>query len=204
MLPVTYTFTKWGDVVTISEWRFDNPKLDDYELHKELWKAFKSDKNHERPFLFRSTRVEKMSYAIMLSHYEPEELNSMTRKSNFAPVLENGSYYNFVLRANAIKRLKDERCRVPLISQVSLTDWLERKLAGAARISFVEINDGERLHFWKCGKSKGKECSVDIARTDYSGAIECIDKDSLLSLICNGIGPAKGFGCGLLLLKKLS
>jgi CRISPR system Cascade subunit CasE len=194
--------------VIVSEWIFDDPKheLNDYYLHQKLWTAFnKEDKKQERPFLFRSLREGNKLSAIMLSHCEPEELKNMKRKSNFAPVLEKNNLYRFILRANAIKRLNNEdRCRVPLISQVSLIGWLERKLAGAARISFIEVNEGERLRFKKNDNKKGEKCTVDIARTDYSGTIECIDKNSLYSLICKGIGPAKGFGCGLLLLGKLS
>jgi len=195
-------------VVILSEWEFDDPKykLNDYNLHQKLWTAFKDDKSLERRFLFRSARIGKNKLsAIMLSNEEPNEPNHMKRKLSFEPVLKNGDFYYFTLRANVIKRLNNEQgCRVPLISQVSQIDWLEKKLAGAAHISFVEVNEGERLHFMKDDKHKGKKCTVDIARTDYSGTIECIDKDSLFSLICKGVGPAKGFGCGLLLLRRLS
>jgi len=195
--------------VILSEWRFDDPKhsLNDYCLHKELWTAFNKDEKQKRPFLFRSSRNENKLSVIVLSYCEPEEIEGqkhIMRKLSFTPVLEKGRYYNFVLRANVIKRLNNERCRVPLISQVSLIDWLKKKLGGAASISFVEVNEGERLHFKKDDKNKGEKCYVDIARTDYSGTIKCIDKNSLLSLVHNGIGPAKGFGCGLLLLRKLS
>lgn len=104
--------------------------LNDYTLHQSLWKAFPAPSGTVRPFLFRSEQKTDGINVLVLSSTEPQKMNDvdLLRKVIFAPRFEKGARYRFFLRANPIKKLKAERCRVPLVSEKSLLQWLERKL----------------------------------------------------------------------------
>ena len=60
--------------------------------------------------------------------------------------------------------------------------------------------DGYRiLDFLKDGR--GERRPVRLAVMDISGTLVVRDPEALRQAISQGIGPAKGFGCGLLLVR---
>ena len=111
-------------------------------------------------------------------------------------MFQTKTYYRFLLRANPIKRLSKQRCRVPLIGEENLNAWLSRKFEGSATLVETVPTLRTDLNFCK-GDNWGK-----ITTIDFEGVIQCNDKDNLLRLVSSGIGTAKAFGCGLLLLKN--
>lgn len=52
----------------------------------------------------------------------------------------------------------------------------------------------------KYSEPKGKH-SVNISTIDFSGVLTVTDPESLTSALYKGIGPAKSFGCGLMLIR---
>ncbi len=124
----------------------------------------------------------------------------------------------FRLRANPVKsepkpRGADGRAprgkRVALTTPEAQVQWLNRQLAGgkpgtvAARLLSVAppdetgflvriVPDGWR-HFRKVSGSKGIGHFVVL-----EGTLEVQDSAAFRELVSAGIGPAKGFGCGLL------
>lgn len=77
--------------------------------------------------------------------------------------------------------------------------WLE---AQGQRLGFtpLEIVTGayrrEEFH-------DGAKRLATIARLDLSGTLRVTEPDKFLTALFNGIGPAKGFGCGLLLVRRM-
>ena len=182
----------------ISKWQFPSSLgKNPYALHRLLWKAFPGEGVKRRPFLFRSESDGKALSVIMLSDSEPLETegNALLRASPF-DIRLTSSPYAFSLRANPIKRLSQARCRVPLVGEESLLDWLTRKMGGICTLEKVTIRHREEMHFRKEG-IPGKIVSVD-----YEGLLFPRDPEALLLLMKQGIGPAKAFGCGLLLLGR--
>jgi CRISPR system Cascade subunit CasE len=105
---------------------------------------------------------------------------------------------HFALCANPIKRLKDARCRVPLIREDEQFSWLERKIEEAAQLLECQVSAIHPIHFRKDIRSApGK-----ILAVTFTGFLQVIEPMSLLALMKNGIGPAKSFGCGLLTLAR--
>lgn len=84
-----------------------------------------------------------------------------------------------------------------LIREEEQRTWLERKLAGAAAIEAATLQPRAPLYFRK-GNRAGKLVAIT-----FEGVLQVLDSTLMLSLLENGIGPAKGFGCGLLLVRKL-
>jgi CRISPR system Cascade subunit CasE len=67
----------------------------------------------------------------------------------------------------------------------------------------VKLNDtGLRVdgyHTWRQRTGRG----IALSTLDYEGELTVVDPDRFLNALFNGIGPAKAFGCGLLLLRRL-
>ncbi|MFQ5481020.1 MAG: type I-E CRISPR-associated protein Cas6/Cse3/CasE [Thermodesulfobacteriota bacterium] len=168
-----------------------------YDIHRLIWRLFPGRPDGERPFLYRVEGVKTGSMRLLVqSVVKPEPASDGIRilegPRTFEPVFHKGSLLRYLLRANPVKKLKEARCRVPLICEEDQRAWLERKLDAAARPVEVQVAQRNTLFFSK-GKMTGK-----IATVTYSGLMEVEDPELLGTLVTSGIGPAKGFGCGLL------
>lgn len=48
-----------------------------------------------------------------------------------------------------------------------------------------------------------KKRTISLSTVDYNGVLTVTDKDKFLEALSKGIGPAKGFGCGLMMIKRI-
>lgn len=141
----------------------------------------------------------------------------------FHPQPEMGLKLAFLLTANPVKTIVDAeaeakpdklkrhvekivrrvdqaprqpKSRVPLIKEEEQREWLARKLAGAAMIEAASVLPHAPTYFRK-GNRGGKLVAVT-----FEGILDVTDPARLTSLLENGVGPAKAFGCGLLLVRR--
>lgn len=91
---------------------------------------------------------------------------------------------------------RQPKSRVPLIKEDEQREWLARKLTGAATIEAVRVLPHAPTYFRK-GNRGGKLVTVT-----FEGVLSVTDPIHLTRLLENGIGPAKAFGCGLLLVRR--
>jgi CRISPR system Cascade subunit CasE len=110
-----------------------------------------------------------------------------------------GQRYRFRLLANPT--VTRNRKRYGLVGEATQREWLERRAEGCGfRLQDCTVIDEGLLPAWKKDegqkRSKGKRLTLRTAR--YEGLIEIIDPGALGKALENGIGPAKGLGCGLL------
>lgn len=76
--------------------------------------------------------------------------------------------------------------------------WLQRKAAESGfSIREAVIRSYERENFIRRGET------VTIGFVDYHGVLEVTDHDIFRKSIYSGIGRAKGFGCGLMLVRRV-
>ena len=119
-----------------------------------------------------------------------------------------GQRLAFVLTANPIKTIVDAqldaklgkqsgKCRVPLIKEEEQRQWLLRKLADAGTVEAVSVLPHAPTYFRK-GSRGGKLVTVT-----FEGVLNVTNPDCLVGFLENGIGPAKAFGCGLLLVRRI-
>lgn len=94
------------------------------------------------------------------------------------------------------KKPRPPSCRVPLIKEDEQRDWLVRRLATAATLESADILPHAPLYFRK-GKHPGK-----LVTCSFEGVLRVDDPERLILLLQNGIGAAKSFGCGLLLVRR--
>jgi CRISPR system Cascade subunit CasE len=113
-----------------------------------------------------------------------------------------------MLVANPVKTCKDQdenqnprlnkkgevkTCRIPLLKEEQQREWLQRKLLGAATLQALTLRPNLPLYFRKKGETPGK-----IVTVTFEGVLLVNEPNQMQSLMVTGIGPAKGFGCGLL------
>jgi CRISPR system Cascade subunit CasE len=183
-----------------------------YDVHRVLWGYFPDQKNIERGFLFR-VETEQLGIGIELlvqSRWQPQNHSresQLIATRPFIPKLTSGQRLRFRLRANPIKAIKDDRgrkntkgevktCRVPLVQEEQQVDWLNHKLHDAARLEVAQITSIKPLYFHKNGRA-GK-----LLMVTFDGVLQVHSPEPFLHKMQTGIGPAKGFGCGLLSVAK--
>lgn len=200
------------------DWRHTaNP----YDIHCTLWQLFPGQPKEAREnfaarragFLFRIEALAAGRGAMVLMQSatppaaEAEGARVLRLSSPFDPVLQTGQRLGFLLTANPVKAIADEngrlnckgemkKCRVPLLREEERRAWLARKLDGAAELENVELRTNRPLYFRK-GKV-GKIVAVTL-----EGTLRVTNGAELVHHLKNGIGPAKAFGCGLMLVRRL-
>lgn len=192
-----------------------------YEHHRRLWRLFPDQpiekrQRQEQPrqgFLFRveDSRPGQPARILLQSSARPTAAEGvrLLASRDLDPQPSVGQRLAFLLTANPVKAIKDtqmlekpnkrrDTCRVPLITEASQTAWLERKLEGGARMDAVSVLPHPPV-FFRRGHRAGKLVTVT-----FEGLLTVTDPEQLRALLSNGVGPAKAFGCGLLLVRRLA
>ena len=186
---------------------------DPYELHRLLWTLFPGYEREQRSFLFRVEQERRGvgSELLVQSEWAPNNQAAEVRvlaARTYLPTLKHGQLLRFRLTGNPVKTIKDEKgrrnakdeikaCRVPLIKEEQQLEWLHRKLHAAARVDSAVVHSVRSLYFRKGGRA-GK-----IAAVTFDGILEVVEPEQLWRQVRAGIGPAKGFGCGLLSIARM-
>lgn len=88
----------------------------------------------------------------------------------------------------------------------ALESWFRDK-GDRNGFSLVRDDRKDRLKFqalgyqWHALPKKGK--TAGFSSVDFEGVIEVVDPDCCTEALVAGIGPAKGFGCGLMLVRRV-
>lgn len=175
-----------------------------YEWHREIWRLFPEKDGENRDFLFRLEGIqeENKSLVVLLQSTVPPQQQSKLGRliSGPSPInfhsLQEGGVYRFKLVANVTKKIKEadtrRPLRVPLMKEEEQIAWIKRKFENAADLLEVQIKINPALYFRK-NQMKGK-----LQTLTFEGFLKIINLPSTIRLLNQGIGPAKGFGCGLL------
>lgn len=208
---------------------FFSRAADAYEAHSLVWDLFSDGPDRERDFLYRQESHEGLPAFYALSERRPADRNGtwFVESKEFAPRLKAGQRLGFMLRANPIRsswdpmakkhrrhdvvmaakrRLKEaepDRTRWPteaeLVQEAGLA-WLAQR---ADRCGFtfgpggVAADGYRQLTFRKTQVAR----PIQISTIDYTGTLTVTEPEAFLGALQAGIGPAKGFGCGLLLVR---
>ena len=191
-----------------------------YDYHRQLWRLFPGELREPRRgaeesrngFLFRveEHRPGRPARLLVQSRRAPQATPGVhvigAREVHPRPSL--GQRLGFLLTANPIKTIADaerdakpgkksDKCRVPLIREDDQREWLLRKLAVGAEVETADVLPHTPIYFRK-GNRGGK-----LVTSTFEGVLRVRDPDALAMLWENGIGPAKAFGCGLLLVRRI-
>jgi len=191
---------------------------DSYAWHQRLWDCFPGIPEHARDFLSRVDVLDGAIRAWLLSDREPicpewcpGDAFGVRR---IAPSFLDHRRYAFDIRVNPTKALVQRETdstphrrpngkrasgkRIPLVDPKDLRAWIERKGdQGGFCISDIkplEISPMVEVHFRRKGSS-GYHGGVQ-----FRGVLEVTDPAQFTETYYRGIGSAKAFGFGLLLL----
>jgi CRISPR system Cascade subunit CasE len=187
--------------------------------HKLLWTLFSDGPERERDFLWREA---KPGLYYILSARPPQDRHNLFKLDPaklFAPTLIAGDRLAFSLRANptvarkgtdkrgrrsdvvmdAIKPApKDERAEKRTIAiQQAGEEWLRRQ---GERHGF-EI-ETVRVDRYCILAPPHRGAEMRIATLDFDGILKVVDQAEFLPMLTHGLGRAKAYGCGLMLIRK--
>ncbi|MFI3272479.1 MAG: type I-E CRISPR-associated protein Cas6/Cse3/CasE [Pseudomonadota bacterium] len=195
-----------------------------YDIHQALWKVYSDYDDRKRDFIYR--QIGPSSF-LTVSHREPHSLQYIAslHTKEYTPVLQEGQKVHFALRFNpVVKRrdtngkqvridiVQDERKRrlcegvlqadLPQRTEIAMDvapKWLSSHIPSLDIDASSLVVEAYRLE--KFRKKKG-DSLLTIASMDVQGTAFVRDVATLEKALYNGVGCAKGFGLGLLLLRK--
>ena len=133
---------------------------------------------------------------------------------NYEPLLERiakGQRWHFKLRANPVRKAKEDRGRRRrnggIVGKVQghvtvdqQLQWLIDRSASHGFAILCDQNDRPDVVVRERHKENFKraDATVTLATVVFEGCLEVTDAELFCKTLCQGIGRAKGFGCGLL------
>ena len=171
-----------------------------YRLHQVVMNGFKVNDDRPRVLYRMEPEINQDRIIVIVQSFvEPSWTVEDTLKAGmtepriktYAPAIKREMALRFRLRANPT--VTREGKRYGLIRDEALEGWLIRweERLGVKFASFNVVDEGYLIGF----KGKGR---IRIKAARFDGRLVVQDVDAFLSHIESGIGPAKGFGCGLI------
>ena len=170
-----------------------------YDWHRWIWNSFPDDPDRKRDFLFRVDVQDRQVRILLLSANTPAAIENWTwRTKRVSDEFLDQRAYRFQVRINPTFRRSADHRRIALYKESDIHEWLKRKMSaiGAGLLS-AEVDQPRDELFVKDGK-RGKHVCVDVR-----GIISVHDQSLFLQGFLAGIGSAKGFGYGLLMLQPV-
>lgn len=190
-----------------------------YRDHALIWRLFPGD-GMKRDFVFRRLDDGHTFYVVSSRPPETDTDLFLVRSKPYTPSLAAGDLVRFDLRANPTisRRLGNGRSQRHDV----LMD-AKKNASGEQREQIAELLDSagiewliKRAEHWglmiqhgsvlQTGysqqrlKSKGR--SIEFSTLDYQGVAQVVDSERLRTALLKGVGHSKGFGCGLLLVRR--
>jgi CRISPR system Cascade subunit CasE len=201
--------------------------LDTYHLHSLVWDLFADTPDRKRDFIYRQDLAHGLLAFFCISDRAPDDQKGIwiVESKPYALVVRKAQVFSFVLRANPIRAKRDDehkqhrhdvvmeaktRFREKMgviphgsdIMQQAGSDWLAQKgEANGFSLHADDIRaDGYLLHRFK--KYRGTH-EIRISTLDFAGFLTVTDPGPFVRALFCGIGPAKGFGCGMMMIKRV-
>lgn len=198
---------------------------DAYGYHQLIWNLF-SENNHnkKRDFIYRSEFYNNWPNFLIVSKIYPcdqDNIWDITTKS-YEPMIKNEDIFYFKLRVNpriypafgiyknkcidiiqeALYNFRNSKrkSKSEIIQSISI-DWLSKK----SKKKGFTVNTKNTIvsNFEKHILNKLKQHnSISFSTIDFEGKLKVNDSEKFIQTLFNGIGAEKGFGCGLLLIKR--
>lgn len=202
-------------------------KANDYALHQMLWKLFPSAPDTRRDFLFRKDEEQRWPVFYLVSQREPDGGDGLLQVASkpYQPQLQPGETLSFSLRANPVhtrkiddanpkKRKRDdvvmhlkrqyqaaEADTVPTqaeLAQEAGEQWLAKQgEKHGFRVLAVRADNYRRVGLDTSNRN------IQLHTLDFSGLVQVTEVERFAKALYHGIGPAKAFGCGLLLVRRV-
>ncbi|MGQ0697815.1 MAG: type I-E CRISPR-associated protein Cas6/Cse3/CasE [Panacagrimonas sp.] len=195
-----------------------------YSEHQMLWALWGERPTAQRDFLFRQVEAAGPTYFVQ-SDFPPLPHSGawIAETKEFRPRIADGDSLAFDLRANPVvtrrgpngKALRHDVIRDallkhepgaepahrPSVEREAGLNWLA---AQGQRHGFEFDLDEVRTGAYRQERLRGGRKGEDIrySTLDFTGRVSITDAAAFLAALRSGIGKAKAFGCGLLLIRR--
>jgi len=200
---------------------------DYYTIHRAIWRLFAYNEIKERDFIYRVDQIDGIPVAYIVSDRVPKMDDPLwhVQTKDYGPRLQSGMRLAFDLKANPVVSRHNERGKVSrhdvvmdekkrLASQGGETvrkplyqvvheqslKWLESRTEGHGFLldgKSVRVDSYTQHNFRKKG-----DVRVSLSTVNFRGILKVTDPARFLDTLRDGIGPAKGLGCGMMLIKR--
>ena len=192
--------------------------------HRLVWTLFPTEPNDrvERSFIYRA--VDERTF-LVLSDTLPRDDHALWRICHkpYQPQPRAGERYSFILRANpvmAIRTPERKSNRVDAVmhakqkakragqpwgreqEQEAALAWLWHRET-ALGVVFDHENCQMREYKQHSLAAKKAERAVRFSSVDYEGALTVTDPECFTHALVKGIGNARAYGCGLMLIRRV-
>jgi len=186
----------------------------EYRLHQLAWSFFDSDPNANRDFLFRHdiTGGERLFYIV--SRRKPVDRKGIWRIATreYDPIIARGASLAFSLRCNPTRDRsnpngKRERHDVVMDAKkrndadpvtTAMRDWLEKR---GARCGFSLAGLTSATYHRRSFPGRGGR-AITLGVVDVVGFLKVTDATAFRQTLFDGMGRGRGFGMGLLLVRR--
>ncbi len=211
------------------ELAFKRGLRDAYRWHQAVWEAFPGNDGQGRDFLTRVDIEDRGFQLLILSSTRPGKPDWCPTANWEAKTIPEAflgrEQYAFQLRANPTRKIADSNKpkviqsdgrinrnknsrRIALVRREDLLDWLQRKAeTGGFKVDpgKVQTHPARKEFFWKPRNGEGPTVRPGVVQgIDFRGVLAVVDQSRFIETFRSGIGSAKAFGFGLLLLAPLS
>lgn len=200
-------------------------KADGYGIHQWIWELFSNSQDQKRNFIYRREEGKCFPFFYSVSEIPPKndlvEWNIQIKEYN--PVINHGDRFRFSLRVNpvichkvdnksrrddVVMNLKFQKYKTLPASERPLQSHIEREagmewLQRQAKDRGFDFHDeqisveGYQQHiFYK------KQKKINVSTLDFNGILKVTDPTKFKPVLFNGLGHAKAFGCGLMLVRR--
>lgn len=194
--------------------------------HKLLWRLFSDGPDRKRDFVFRRNDDERGTMGYLAVSVRPPQEDGMwrTEVKPYHPKLRRGQRLSFSLRVNPVvsrrddqgkqqrhdvvmdrkKRLGEQgvpRAKWPSLAELAQEAGVQWLLDRAERHGFgIEPEQVRADAYHQLRFRKGNRM-VSLSSLELNGQLTVADPGWLLATLYNGLGPAKGYGFGLMLVR---
>jgi len=182
------------------------------ERERVLWRLDEPDRHTLNLYIVSATEP-SLETMVEQAGWQTQPVWRTADYRRFLDGLESGQRWIFRLRANPVVSVRPEGGgrgqRVPLARAEEQEAWL---LGRASRLGFavvqgdqgrpnLQVSDRHRDAFRRGWGSDAR--TVTLATARFDGVLEVTDPSALRSTLQQGVGSAKGYGCGLMTLARL-
>lgn len=177
------------------------------DFHRNLMARFQSSRQ-EAGVLYRLDLSKREPVVYVLSRYAPQDtgrrdmrLVGIRQMDTTISSFKTGKQYSFDICTIPCKKVvregKKNSARIPFGLETERIEWLQRKAvaAGFQILSVQEIGQTETY-----GKKKEERNGIFLRGYHYQGQLIVEDEEKFQRAYCDGIGPDKAYGYGMLLL----
>lgn len=198
--------------------------LEGYQTHQLVWQLFSHSPTQERDFIYRQEFREGLPLIYVVSAQEPQEhANWQIETKDYRPQLSAGQRLAFMVRVNPVIKKRDPakkhadkhdivmdlKKRLPkanwpalgeLVQQAGI-EWLTKQSVAHGfhfKPEAISVEGYQQLTLPHRGQS-----GIQLSTLEFTGVLNVTDAEKFVQMLYQGLGSAKAFGCGLMLVRKV-